>query len=97
MIVPFWVLVTLDVSIPDSSASLLGRMVAPGFIPSHNLLKETFPVRLVSAENFNANPHPEVFLFVGEVLGHPFSTDFPIAQMRMQDLVYGSHTDVDSR
>jgi hypothetical protein len=72
-------------------------MVAPGFIPSHNLLQETFPVRLVSAENFHANPHLEVFLFVGEVLGHPLGTDFPTAQMHMQDLVYGSHADVDSR
>jgi hypothetical protein len=72
-------------------------MLAPGFIPSHNLLQETFPVRLVSAENFHANPHLEVFLFVGEVLGHPLGTDFPIAQMCMQDLVYGSDADVDSR
>jgi hypothetical protein len=49
------------------------EMVTPGFIPSHNLLQETFPARLVSAENFHANPHPEVFLFVSEVLGHRLS------------------------
>jgi hypothetical protein len=72
------------------------EMVAPDFIPSHNLLQETFPVHLVSAENFHANPQPEVFSFVGEVLGHPLGTDFLIAQMCMQDLVYGSHADVDS-
>jgi hypothetical protein len=29
-------------------------------------------------------------------LPHPLGTGFPIAQMRMQDLVYGSHADVDS-
>jgi hypothetical protein len=72
------------------------EMVAPGFIPSHNLLQETFLVCLVSAENFHANPHLEVFLSIGEVLGHPLGTDFPKAQMCMQDLVYESHADVDS-
>jgi hypothetical protein len=55
--VHFWVLVIPMSPFLTHPLRCWVEMVATGFIPSHYLLQETFPVCLVLAENFHPNPH----------------------------------------